>query len=118
MEDSATKTHALCRCARIRALNDQLRISHQGGRIVMTRGVANLDLKAQLAMFVLLRSFTAFDADNDPHGEHDMGALEIGGISVLWKIDAYDRNLEYGSPDPADPEVTARVLTLMLAEEY
>jgi hypothetical protein len=49
----------------------------------MTRGVAGLDLKAQAAIFVLLRSFTAFDADNDPHGEHDMGSLEIGGISVL-----------------------------------
>jgi hypothetical protein len=118
MTDSATMTHAQCRCARIRELNDQLRTHHTGGRILMTRGIASLPLKAQLAMLVLLRSFTAFDKDNDPYFEHDMGSLEINGTSILWKIDYYDNKLEYGSPDPANPSVTTRVLTLMLAEEY
>ena len=35
-----------------------------------------------------------------------------------WKIDCYDRALEYGSPDPGDAEKTRRVLTILLAEEY
>jgi hypothetical protein len=44
--------------------------------------------------------------------------FEFEGTSILFKIDYYDVNLEFGSPDAADPAVTKRVITLMLAEEY
>jgi len=30
----------------------------------------------------------------------------------------YDKELQYGSENPADPAVTTRILTLMLASEY
>ena len=33
-------------------------------------------------------------------------------------MDYYDKELEAGSEDPADPEKTTRVLTLMLAEDW
>jgi hypothetical protein len=34
---------------------------------------------------------------------------------VFFKIDYYDEALAMHSPDPADPNVTQRVMTLMLA---
>tara|TARA_Y100000815_G_C12948051_1_gene351839 strand:- start:59 stop:265 length:207 start_codon:yes stop_codon:yes gene_type:complete len=62
--------------------------------------------------------FNDFTSDNDPYGEHDFGTLTVGGRRINWKIDYYDNDLKYGSPDPADPSVTTRVLTIMLASEY
>ena len=63
-------------------------------------------------------AFSDFSEDNDPHGERDFGAFEIGGQRLFWKIDYYDLDLALASPDAADPAVTRRILTLMLAEEY
>ena len=51
----------------------------------------------------------AFTDDNDPHGEHDFGAIDEGGVRCFWKIEYYDRATEMGSPDPTDPAVTTRV---------
>ena len=47
----------------------------------------------------------------------DTGAFEHNGERVFWKIDCYDRAMEFGSEDPADPQKTTRVLTIMLAGE-
>ena len=66
----------------------------------------------------MVRDFDAFDADNDPHAEHDFGDVASGEVRAFWTIDAYDRALTFASPDPTDPAVTVRVLTIMLAEEY
>ncbi|MCJ2100030.1 DUF3768 domain-containing protein [Methylobacterium sp. E-046] len=104
--------------ARMRALNDAFRRSFAGGQVVETPGVVELPESDRIALLLAVRRFSTFDADNDPHGEHDFGTVEVGGERFFWKIDAYDRALLGGSPDPADPAVTTRVLTIMCADEY
>ncbi len=50
--------------------------------------------------------------------EDHFGSFELAGHTFFWKLDYYDEALAFGSNDPADPEQTIRVLTIMLAEEY
>lgn len=102
--------------ARVRALNDEFRATLKGGRVMLTRGVTNRpDIVDVLAH---IQRYDAFTSDNDPYQEHDFGALEAGRDTIYFKLDYYSKDLTSGSPDPADPEVTERVLTVMLAEEY
>lgn len=103
---------------RIRALNDVFRQTFIGGRVAMTRGVADLPETDQAVVLGKVRLFTAFTQDNDPHGEHDFGAIEHAGVRYFWKIDYYDAACAFGSENPADPKVTTRVLTIMRADEY
>ena len=104
--------------AEVRRLNDLLRCHQKGGRIVATRGVADLGPFVSQRILAAVASFDAFNGENDPYGEHDCATLEVEGTRVLWKIDYYDKTLSKGSEDPSDPEVTTRVLTVMLIEEY
>jgi hypothetical protein len=106
------------RTERIRALNDALRNLTGTGRICVTTGIAALPSEDQAAIMQHVHTFSDFTPDNDPHGEHDFGSFEYAGETIFWKIDYYDRDMRYGSPDPAMEEVTTRVLTVLLAEEY
>jgi hypothetical protein len=55
---------------------------------------------------------------NDPHEEHDFGAFEADGHAIFFKIDYFDPTLTVHSSDPSDPDITKRVITIMLADEY
>jgi hypothetical protein len=103
---------------RIRELNDAFRRTFIGGAVMITAGVEALPLDQRRSLLQKIRTFDAFSQDNDPHGEHDFGSVDEAGIRCFFKIDYYDRKTESGSPDPADPTVTTRVMTIMLAEEY
>ncbi len=104
--------------APIRALNDQLRQHLTGGMAVITPGVAALGAEAVERIVKTVAVFDDFCHANDPHEEHDFGAFDADGHRVFFKIEYYDDTLTYHSPDPADPSVTERVITIMLAEEY
>ena len=102
----------------IRKLNDLLRGTFITGKVMLTEGFRELKNNDQEALITQIREFKNFNQDNDPHGEHDFGAVKHNGIKVFWKIDYYDQNFQFLSPNPADPKLTNRVLTIMLAEEY
>jgi hypothetical protein len=84
----------------------------------MTPGIAALGSEAVQRLVQTIAVFDDFCTANDPHDEHDFGAFNYEGVAVFFKIDYFDKDLNFHSPDPADPSVTERVITLMLAEEY
>ncbi len=104
---------------RIRDLNDEFRIAAPArGQWVLTRGVSAEGPEFVAQAIRAVRGFDRFTQDNDPHGEHDFGSFDLAGQRLFWKIDYYDRDMGAGSENPADPNLTCRVLTLMLASEY
>jgi hypothetical protein len=96
----------------IAELNDHLRRTLTDGRVMMTAAVTALDPVVQIELLEKVRSFADFNADNDPHGEHDFGVVTVEGERYFWKIDYFDLTTEFGSEDPSDPTVTTRVLTI------
>ena len=103
---------------RIRDLNDHLRQHLQGGVVVMTPAIAALGADAVGRIVRTVAVYDDFCHANDPFEEHDFGEFEAEGQRIFFKIDYYDLSMSMHSPDPADPTVTERVITIMLASEY
>ena len=132
---SAALANAREQTARIARLNDLARRAMGVAcTAVATVGFRSLSDADQSCVRELIETFDAFDEDNDPYGERDFGTIYQLGEGqwttecprlrddererVFWKFDYYDRDLRFGSEDAANPAVTRRVLTIMLADEY
>ena len=132
---SAALAAAREQTARIARLNDLARRAMGVAcTAVATVGFRSLSASDQSRVRELIETFDAFTEDNDPHGERDFGTIyQLGDGQwtterprmcdddrerVFWKLDYYDRDLRFGSEDAANPAVTRRVLTIMLADEY
>jgi hypothetical protein len=89
-----------------------------GGLAVMTPGVATLGQVTADRIVKTISVYDDFCHADDPYQEHDFGSFEADGNMIMFKIDYYDKTLTHHSPDPSDPSVTERVITIMLAEEY
>ena len=103
---------------KIAELNDHLRRTFTGGKVMMTAAVAALDPVDRAEVLERVRAFTDFDPDNDPHGENDFGVVSVKAEQYFWKVDYYDLAMEFGSEDPADPAITTRVLTVGRMDDY
>jgi hypothetical protein len=104
---------------RIRMLNDNLRKDLLGGGAVITTGIAALGPEAVERLVKTIAVFDDFCTANDPHSEHDFGCFKFDDeVDVIFKIDYFDKSLTFHSPNAADPAVTERIITIMLASEY
>lgn len=104
--------------AEVRRLNDLLRRNGVGGKILVTEGLRRLGNDVVNQIFDEIRKFDDFSADNDPFDEHDFGEIITANEHVFFKIDYYDKSEKFHSPDKSNPEVTTRVMTVMLSSEY
>ncbi|MFV0295996.1 MAG: DUF3768 domain-containing protein [Paracoccus sp. (in: a-proteobacteria)] len=104
---------------KIRVQNDAMRLGMvRNGLFHVTRGIADQGPEFVMRVRQQVATYDDFTPDNDPYGEHDFGSFVLDGQKLFFKIDYYDLETRHGSPDPADPDVTCRVLTVMLASEY
>lgn len=103
---------------KIAHLNDDFRHHPSKGTVILTEGICSNTKKDIAEIMACVRNYDAFTENNDPYGEHDFGSFDFKGNKILWKIDYYDQNFLYISPEPSNPRLTNRVLTVMCADEY
>src|SRR5690606_11120268 len=88
--------HVKERDRRIRALNDRLRCLGQGGKFVITAGIAALPATEVMQIVRAVQTFGKFAPENDPWGEHDCAVITVGTHRVIWKIDYFDPSCRWG----------------------
>jgi hypothetical protein len=99
----------------VRALNDALRQTFTGGRVVVSPGVLSLPPQANAEVLKRVRGFSAFDAENEPY--HDFGRFDLAGVTYCFEVDCCARETDT-SKDAIDTGKATRVLTVMRADEY
>lgn len=97
---------------------DNFRKHLSQGTLVLTQGIRSNTPEDLKEIITKVRTFDNFDENNDPYGERDFGAFDYKEKRIFWKIDYYDQEFLYLSPDVSNPRVTNKVLTIMYAEEY
>jgi hypothetical protein len=88
---------------------------------IAASGLWNLNhlfLRPDPAFLDVLERYVNVTRENDPHGEHDYLSFKHSNRTFFWKCDYYNKEMDGGSEDSADPEQTIRIGTLMLAEDY
>ena len=102
----------------IATLNDNFKKNFIGGEVLLSAGIAAMSSEDKANIVSMVQNFNDFNEDNDPYGEHDFGSFDYKGEKILWKIDYYDLNNQYHSENPANPDITNRILTILLSCEY
>ncbi len=102
----------------IAKLNDAFRANPSRGGLILTEGI-RANTNDDIATIInKVRNFNDFNENNNPYGERDFGAFDFKGKKIFWKIDYYDREFLFFSPNASKPRLTNRVMTIMYADEY
>ena len=102
----------------IAKLNDNFRKSFIGGEVLLSAGIAAMSSEDKANIISMVQNFNDFTHSNDVYGEHDFLSIDYKGNKIFAKIDYYDLNYEFMSENPANPDITNRVLTILLSCEY
>jgi hypothetical protein len=98
-----------------RELNDALRQTFTGGRVLISPCVHSLPTEDNAKVLERVRGFTAFNDENVPH--RDFGSFELAGVVYCFELECVSRARD-GTREPADTGKATRVLTIMRADEY
>ena len=102
----------------IATLNDKFRRSFINGEVLLSAGIAAMSSEDKANIISMVQNFNDFTPSNDVYGEHDFLSIDYKGNKIFAKIDYYDLNYEFMSENPANPDITNRVLTILLSCEY
>ena len=102
---------------RLRALNDQLRTTFIGGTVMITKGIEAIPFAKRKRILEQVRSFGAFDAENDPTASMIARSSKPRANASCSRSTIPIARCGFIRRS-ADPAVTARILTIMLASEY
>ena len=86
--------------------------------MLLTAGIAAMSSEDKANIISMVQNFNDFTHSNDVYGEHDFLSIDYKGNKIFAKIDYYDLNYEFMSENPANPDITNRVLTILLSCEY
>ena len=102
----------------IKTINDIFRHTFTGGEVLLSAGIAAMSSEDKANIISMVQNFNDFTPSNDVYGEHDFLSIDYKGNKIFAKIDYYDLNYEFMSENPANPDITNRVLTILLSCEY
>ena len=102
----------------IATLNDKFRRSFINGEVLLSAGIAAMSSEDKANIISMVQNFNDFTPSNDVYGEHDFLSIDYKGNKIFAKIDYYDLNYEFMSENPANPDITNRVLTIMKVFEW
>jgi methyltransferase (TIGR00027 family) len=114
-ENVGPKYDAAAQKNSIRELNDALRQTFTGGRVLLSPGVLSLPAEANADVLERVRSFTAFDPENE--ADHDFGRFDFAGVAYCFELECPSRARD-GSKEAVDASKATRTLIIMRADEY